>query len=68
MDFKSPKKRTKNKFEDLDLDDLGEEVVLVDPPVECENAEEAQTVYNGTQTQATGGPANGSTPALSSAV
>ena len=29
MDFKSPVNRTKNKFDTLDLDDLGEEVVVV---------------------------------------
>jgi len=30
MDFKSPINRTKNKFDEMDLDELGQEVVLCD--------------------------------------
>jgi len=30
MDFKSPKAKSKNKFDCIDIDDMGEEVVLVD--------------------------------------
>ena len=34
MDFKSPKAKSKNKFDAIDIDDMGEEVVLVDNSVE----------------------------------
>ena len=30
MDLKSPINRTKNKFDCMDMDDLGEEVIILD--------------------------------------
>ena len=62
MDFKSPGNQTKNKFDDLDLDDLGEEILcIVDDDADTQakntqNAQAAQATVNGSQmgTQATG--------------
>ena len=34
MDFKAPRNLTKSKFDNMDLDDLGEEVILIDPPAD----------------------------------
>ncbi len=56
MDFKSPKAKSKNKFDAIDIDDMGEEVVLVDNSVEntsqlveSKNPEKGLTTQNGTQ-------------------
>ena len=41
MDFKAPRNLTKSKFDNMDLDDLGEEVILIDPPMEPSKNPEA---------------------------